>query len=277
METTLANAGFETADEDGLPTSWRKYGGVLQSIDAPARSGKHAARLESASASTKWLFQNVLVDGGASYEFGAWIADDDPAVAAAFLRVSWYASDDASGSALDAADSTERLTSPASEYRHLTTGSITAPADAHSARLRIMLAPVSAAPATIYADDASFGQTEPVNPADPPAASAGTGVDASQDDAAPPIHRVLGESTKPRAVRAVAVVNADAASAPSAARVVINEVLYDPDGAADPAAAEWVELYNAGDAPVSLAGWSLNDRTSTDTLHRAPSIRAATS
>lgn len=42
---------------------------------------------------------------------------------------------------------------------------------------------------------------------------------------------------------------------PSVGGVVVNEILPDPDGSDD--GLEWVELYNATDAAVSLAGWSL--------------------
>jgi hypothetical protein len=36
---------------------------------------------------------------------------------------------------------------------------------------------------------------------------------------------------------------------------VINEIMYDPE-----AGGEWIEIYNAGPASMSLAGWSLGDR-----------------
>jgi signal peptidase len=48
---------------------------------------------------------------------------------------------------------------------------------------------------------------------------------------------------------------------PTPAPVVINEVYY---GATS--SAEWVELYNAGNAPVDLKGWSIQDNTQTDVL-----------
>ncbi len=42
--------------------------------------------------------------------------------------------------------------------------------------------------------------------------------------------------------------------------VVITEIMYNPDSTEDnPAATEWVELYNATDAPINLAGWYLAD------------------
>jgi hypothetical protein len=38
--------------------------------------------------------------------------------------------------------------------------------------------------------------------------------------------------------------------------VLITELLIDPDAVGD-TLGEWLELHNAGDAPVNLAGWSL--------------------
>jgi hypothetical protein len=49
-------------------------------------------------------------------------------------------------------------------------------------------------------------------------------------------------------------------------RILINEVMYDPDGVTSDSAGEWVELYNAGAVPVSLNGWTLSDSASGDML-----------
>jgi len=49
--------------------------------------------------------------------------------------------------------------------------------------------------------------------------------------------------------------------APPVARVVINEVYY--RGGSN---AEWVELYNAGNAPIDLENWTISDNDSTDTI-----------
>ncbi len=56
---------------------------------------------------------------------------------------------------------------------------------------------------------------------------------------------------------------------PAAGQVVISEIMYNPDSAegyyetadqpASPTRTEWVELYNAGDASVDVAGWVLKD------------------
>jgi len=45
-------------------------------------------------------------------------------------------------------------------------------------------------------------------------------------------------------------------------RVVINELLPDPDGTDGTAGLEFVELYNSGSAPASLADWTLRTATS---------------
>ena len=47
---------------------------------------------------------------------------------------------------------------------------------------------------------------------------------------------------------------------PSTGDVVLNEFVPNPDG--DDAAAEWIELYNGGAAPVDLSGWGIDVATS---------------
>ena len=110
---------------------------------------------------------------GSAYEFDVYVLLDDPAAREAFLRISWYASDDASGSAIAVSDSPARLTGSDPSFRYLTTGPALAPQTARSARFRIMLAPASSAPATIYLDDASLQEVAPelaATPAPPPPA-----------------------------------------------------------------------------------------------------------
>jgi hypothetical protein len=84
-----------------------------------------------------------------------YLLHNDPRIEAAFLRVSWYESDDGSGSAILSLDS-ELLESPAPGYRHVTTGPLQAPPGVHSAAARIMLRPFSDAGAVLYIDDVSF-------------------------------------------------------------------------------------------------------------------------
>lgn len=264
MGPQLRNAGFEDVDGEGSPAGWRAYGGSLSTTDATTHGGARAARFESGTDSTKWLYQAVSVSGGAGYAFGAWVGNDDQNVAAAFLRVSWYASEDASGGALSTDDSISRLTSPAREYRYLTTDGVVAPAEAHSARLRIMLAPRSSAPAVIFADDASFGPADPAQ-SDTPAAMLAASGPGTEDSTLPAAISAASHSARRDAGSATRPDTAVQALNP-ALRLAINEVLYDPDGMGDDADGEWVELYNAGEQPISLSGWSLADATSADDL-----------
>ncbi len=256
----LQNAGFEDTDADGAPAVWQKYGGTLESTSSPVRSGQHAARFSSDSDSTKWAYETVLVDPGSTYAFGAWVLDDDGAVQTASLRISWYASGDGGGSALGSADSTDELTEPSADYRWLTTGGVTAPPEAHSAHVRVLLAPRSGAHATIYIDDASFGPAPPdPTPVDEPQPVGGTSTRAQSST---PARAVLGTTKKPARGQ-----SSPAATVSSgASRVVINEVLYDAIGSAPDADGEWVELYNAGDSEVDLAGWRLSDDASIEVL-----------
>ncbi|MBF6600120.1 MAG: lamin tail domain-containing protein [Dehalococcoidia bacterium] len=256
---SLQNGGFEQLAPDGAIVAWNQVGGSLAPATAPVHGGWRAARLESTTASTKWMYQAVAVTPGTSYAFTAWVLDNDPAVAAAFLRISWYASDDGSGGALASADSTGRLTSADTAYRQLTSGTIAAPSTARSARLRVLLAPASDAAAAIYVDDASFVELSPsdatgaVNVAagDIPAAQAGAA-------ASLPGRRPAGGSTPGPA---------KPASAPlSGARVVINEVLYDAATSGPDAANEWIELYNAGDVAQDVSGWTLADNAAAERI-----------
>ncbi len=48
--------------------------------------------------------------------------------------------------------------------------------------------------------------------------------------------------------------------------LLLSEVVYDPPQSGTDSAFEWVELYNPGDTPASLAGWSLADNSSADPL-----------
>lgn len=151
----FVNGGFE----DGL-AGWQKYGGTL-STTSNASSGSTAGLLISDTESTKWAYQAVRVAPSQWYEFSANVQPDG-GVSEAYLRISWYASDDASGAALSSSDSLQR-TGPG-PYAFLTTGAVQAPPEAGSARVRIVMAPSSATTATVSIDDAAFFATAAATP-----------------------------------------------------------------------------------------------------------------
>lgn len=255
IAATVRNAGFEDVDEYGSPWAWEKFGGVL-STSPYARGGERAARLESTTDSTKWLYQSVYIDPGGTYTFGAWLAIDGGNVRSAFLRVSWYASTDGSGPQIDSVDSMESLPGPSGGYRHLTTGPITAPADARSARLRVLLAPDGAAPATVYVDDVTFDVASAPAPT-PEAATAATSSASTQSD------RPAAAGTARR--RGASSITGVATSERQRGDIVINEVMYDPQSQPD-GDGEWIELYNRGDSAIDVGGWSIEDARSVDVL-----------
>jgi Lamin Tail Domain len=262
---SLVNAGFEEAD-DGVPVGWSRYGGALRRTDARPRSGRYAGAFSSSTESTKWAYQTVLVSSSGAYEFSGYLLLDDPAVSEAYLRVSWYTSADGSGSAIRVSDSTEHLAGTDAAFRYLSTGPVLAPEGARSARLRIVLAPVSAAPAIIYLDDMSFQAASPeaaVTPMPP-------GV-ADIVDEQPPGDGAIADVTQARARPSSAVAGKSLLrQGESPFNVKINEVTYDGASPGDDAASEWLELYNAGSEPVDLKGWALSDNSESDVLPSLP-------
>jgi len=153
----LVNGGFEEADGEGKPLGWWKYGGELSRSAVARRDGQYAAAFTSRTTSTKWVFQTVAVEGGEAYVLSGYALKNSANVAAAYLRLSWYASPDGSGKAIASVDSTMRLTDDSLSFRFLSTGAVVAPAEAASAKVRLMLDPLSEAEGTVYFDDVSFG------------------------------------------------------------------------------------------------------------------------
>ena len=192
----LVNGGFETAREDGTPYGWHKIGGEIAVTDEQRVEGDLALELSSDTSSTKWAYEAVGVVPGAYYSASAW------AMAAAgdtvLLRVSWYSSNDASGAAIDSADSLSSVVGGAGEFRSLSTGPVQAPAGAHSARVRLLLQPASAAPTRAFFDDVSL-QTDAPPVANPAAQATTHAALGSQPSArvAGPTPEVLGAISTP--------------------------------------------------------------------------------
>jgi hypothetical protein len=201
----LVNGGFEEADGESKPLAWRKWGGLLSRSSAARWEGQFAAAFTSRTASTKWAFQTVAVQGGEAYVLSGYALKNDANVAAAYLRLSWYASPDGSGTAIDSVDSTTRLTDDSPEFRFLTTGPVAAPAEAASAKVRLMLDPLSDMEGTVYFDAISFGETtmppEPVETPGPSPALASSESPAAS--AVPPAASPAepGPSSSPHAAR----------------------------------------------------------------------------
>ena len=177
VQGALRNGGFEEADSEGLPSFWRKYGGELARTNKARFEGQFAAALSSQTSSTKWVYQLVTVEGGRAYVLSAHALKADPAVAAAYLRLSWYANPDGSGQAIDSADSTSVLVDESPEFRFLTTEVVVAPGEAASAKVRLMMDPAGQAPGTVYFDAVTFEETTLPQPTPSPTATPSVVVD----------------------------------------------------------------------------------------------------
>ncbi|MFN8583935.1 MAG: lamin tail domain-containing protein [Dehalococcoidia bacterium] len=146
----LTNGGFE----DGL-YGWADVGADIEAVGG-------AALVRSQSTSTKYLYQIVRVSPGGWYEASAYL-EAGAGVDAAWVRIAWYASGDGGGSQLATGDAPP-LNGGAGEVR---TGPLQAPAEAHTAQVRVMLRPLGAALAQLTVDDVRFDATS-APPAPPP-------------------------------------------------------------------------------------------------------------
>jgi hypothetical protein len=154
----LVNGGFEESRPDGSPFGWRKQGGEMSTVHEQKTEGSRAAVLTSQTTSTKWIHQTVSIRGGAHYIASA-DAKAAPGAESVFLRVSWYASADGSGSAIDSVDSLETAALAEEAFKTLTTGVVEAPAEAATVKVRLMLRPASETSAAAYFDSVSLMET----------------------------------------------------------------------------------------------------------------------
>jgi hypothetical protein len=255
----LANGGFEVLDGDA-PAGWSKFGGELFAT-AAARTGVHAASLLSLTDSTKWVHQAAAVTGGRWYRFSAW-AMRESGDGEMFLRLSWYASSDGSGTAIDQVDSL--TTTSVVTWTMLDTGPVRAPAGAHSVRARLMLRP--SGPMSAAFDDASLVEVE-APPPTPTATATATRAAPSATPTRTPGPANHGSASPPGSAGTSAPrgIAGPAAPATSGTTIRLNELLADPVEEPDNPH-EWVEIHNYGDEPVEIAGWTIEDAVSSDIL-----------
>lgn len=127
----------------------------MGSTSDPRSEGARAVALRSQTTSTKWVYQTVAVQGGAYYA-AAMQAIAGPEAESVFVRISWYGSADGSGQAISSADSLEADTASGQGFSLLATGPVQAPPGAQSAKVRLMLRPLSESPAVAYFDAVTF-------------------------------------------------------------------------------------------------------------------------
>ncbi len=141
----LSNGGFES----GI-NPWTTTFGQLEAVSSPVHGGDHAARLSSSALQSHEVYRAVSVAPGHAYEMRGWALLWDQPPERVFLRVSWF---DGGGSLVSHSDSSW-LTIPLGEYQQMTTGALSAPLAAVSARIGVRVQ--ASAPFTLYLDEISF-------------------------------------------------------------------------------------------------------------------------
>ncbi|MBM4410368.1 MAG: hypothetical protein FJ037_03410, partial [Chloroflexi bacterium] len=169
----LRNANFEQGAAGWSVTRGRMS--VVSIID-----GQWASLLLTADdAATAWVQQTVAADPGGWFVASALLAPLDGAEAT-WVRIALYASPDGSGAQLSTDDSpavasvAPNASSRVGGYEVVSTGPVTAPAEAHSARVRILLRAADERGDSVAIDDVRFDATEPAEAAPPSAPAAAT-------------------------------------------------------------------------------------------------------
>ncbi|MFA9289249.1 MAG: lamin tail domain-containing protein [Weeksellaceae bacterium] len=218
IETT--NNSFESADM----TSWRANStNVTVLRDNVAYDGLYSAKITNTSSSSYGVEQ-ILTDviPEQAYEITSYVQTTTPTPSKVFIRIAWYSSTDGTGSQLSTTDS--EIVTEVTNWRRLQILT-EAPATAHSAKLRLLVASGTAWFDLIEIDEYIAPTDEPEPSLTPtPTVSAPT----------PTLTSLSYDN------------------------VYISEVLVYPETNGK----EWVELYNNNLYSVNLTNWSIDDAVS---------------
>jgi hypothetical protein len=182
------------------------------------------------------------------------------------IRVSWYASDDGSGSQLS---QSAGATTSSTAWTWLDTGPIQAPADAQSARVRLVLTPDGSTTACF--DDAAFVQADaPAATPTPVPSASGAAPSGPAGQSPATATRAATQPARSSGGPAPVVTNPGSAQPGlTGSGLRISEFLSDPEQPGRDAEYEWVELVNVSTETVDLSGWKLGDGTSSQALPSA--------
>lgn len=229
--------------------------------------------LTADDAATAWVQQTVAVTPGDWFSASALLFALD-GTEATWVRIAWYATADGSGAQLSTDDSPSTSTADPtafsrSGYEVVSTGPVQAPAEARSARVRILLRAATERGAAVVIDDVTFESTEPgeaappippTPPAPPPVAAARTLATPAPDSVPTPRVDVGTSSTNAPNVDIGERTPKPAAATAAQRRLRITEIMSNPADAGADGDFEWVEIMNTGTESANLAGVSLRDR-----------------
>lgn len=156
---TLFSEDFESNRIDG----WSSSGGGATATTAAefAKNSSYSIKVQHDKTSS-YGFQTVIpnIEGGMFYEALGFGKTNNANTAGFFLRVAWYSSNDGSGSQLSSPSDSNSGNSESSDWISLNTGSIQAPSNAGSAKVRLVLnSKTSGQLASAYFDSISFKES----------------------------------------------------------------------------------------------------------------------
>lgn len=159
LAVTLFSTDFESADI----SSWSSSGGgTIATISSElAKSGSYSIKVQHEKTSS-YGFQTPVsnIEGGMFYNVSGYGRTTSENTASFFIRVAWYTSTDGSGSQLSSPNDSNSGTGIDSNWLFLTTNVIQAPANANSAKIRLVLtSKTSGQQAFAYFDEVLFQES----------------------------------------------------------------------------------------------------------------------
>jgi Lamin Tail Domain len=230
----LRNGNFEFAD-DGISRHWRSEGGTILRSDTLARSGSFAGRAMGNLSTPIVISQTVRLSTVGPRRFSVFALGSPPG-GTVQLEIQWLMTATQTAGPPIVGDLV-RLDGVG--YQEVFVVSAPPPRAAGAVlRIRVTNGHTGS---DVFLDDASWrgSVTTPAAGSSSPPDQPDTHADSQ---GAEPLDPSLSAPDPATLV-------------PSDSQVLISEFLYAPA----PGGSEWVELYNAGDEPIVLSGWSLFD------------------
>ena len=151
----LSNGGFESGT-----TGWTASGATFEIVTSPVRSGSQAASVTNASTTLYGIYQLVTgITGDTTYYLSGYGYRNNSNINGVLLRIHWYSEPDGGGSYIGYDDSNS-LTTDSTSWQLMSTGVITAPGTAQSARVRAYVdSKTGGTSVTAYFDDLSLSDS----------------------------------------------------------------------------------------------------------------------
>lgn len=240
-DNLLQNPGFESVDSSWLTNHSRVW--FTYSSDFYL-SGSKAARVTNTSSSSYGIEQIIsAIEPGEEYSFFGYAHSNDTNTSSIRLRLAWYESTDGSGSQISTVDS-NIVNPPTYEWKFLS-GGVNAPLNAHSVKLRAILASKTTdVEALAYFDNLAFEKVDSPTP--------------TPTEAPPTIPPVPTNTPTlipvPTSTGALTNTPTPTPTPASYSNIYISEFLANPESGN-----EKVEIKNGNSFEIGLVDWQIDD------------------